>query len=472
MRHNAVGCVAPLVAAAVFLAFAAPAEGQIPPYVDTHVNDNGTGNTGSGSSYSNGTYTVNGSGADIWTIDDGAGNPLPQDEFQFVHQQTSGDFQLVARVVSLSGSTNPWAKAGVMVRQNAITNPVDNNERGAVYAYVCVTPSNGLNLQWRQTAGGWCGNTQGVVTTAPVWVKLIRRGNTFFGYYSGNGTIWTFLGAVNVTMTDPVEVGIAVTAHDDAQLATATVTDLSFGTIQSPPNPVTQTPVPPGLGSGLVGDYYDIDPPAAQPTFPASPTATRTDSSINFNWGNGNIGPLTGGTPTDGVLVRWSGSIEPRYTGYYTFYTRTDDGVRLWIDDPAQAYPPLIDQWRDMGPTWYGGMVYLQAGYQYSIIMEYYENAGGAVAELYWESSDGQSFETVPGTQLYTTSSPRGGQPGPHITPPPPPPGGEDGREHPNGNDGINDACWGGSSVSASPGTAGLLPALLGIAFFLPRRRR
>jgi len=56
--------------------------------------------------YNAGTYTVSGSGADIWST---------ADEFRFVQQPVTGNFDLRARVVSQT-NTNGYAKAGVMIR--------------------------------------------------------------------------------------------------------------------------------------------------------------------------------------------------------------------------------------------------------------------------------------------------------------------------------------------------------------------
>src|ERR1051325_10079280 len=57
---------------------------------------------------SGGTFTVMGSGADIW---------VTADEFHFVSTPLTGDGSITARVVSQT-NTNPWAKAGVMIRES------------------------------------------------------------------------------------------------------------------------------------------------------------------------------------------------------------------------------------------------------------------------------------------------------------------------------------------------------------------
>jgi len=78
------------------------------------------------SSFANGTFVVNGAGADIWGT---------ADAFQFVRRSLNGDCDIRARV-PVQTTTNGYAKAGVMLRES--TDP------GAAHALISVTPSNGL----------------------------------------------------------------------------------------------------------------------------------------------------------------------------------------------------------------------------------------------------------------------------------------------------------------------------------------
>ncbi len=105
----------------------------------------------------------------------------------------------------------------------------------------------------------------------------------------------------------------------------------------------------------------------------------RVDPQIDFNWGDpGGPDPSVG---DDNFSVRWSGQVEAAFTETYTFYARTDDGVRLWVEGLQ-----LIDNWVDRSATENRGTIDLVAGQFYSVVMEYYENGGGAVAELRWSS--------------------------------------------------------------------------------------
>lgn len=87
----------------------------------------------------------------------------------------------------------------------------------------------------------------------------------------------------------------------------------------------------PGGGPGLMGEYYDnIDFTNLK--------ATRADV-IDFDWGTGQPHSAIA---SETFSVRWTGFVVPQYSEVYTFYTRSDDGVRLWIDGQL-----VIARWND-----------------------------------------------------------------------------------------------------------------------------
>ncbi len=87
---------------------------------------------------------------------------------------------------------------------------------------------------------------------------------------------------------------------------------------------------PGGSGTGLRGEYYDNQDFTLL-------KVTRTDPTVNFDWGNGSPDATIG---ADTFSVRWSGQVEARYSETYTFYTMSDDGVRLWVNNQQ-----LINNW-------------------------------------------------------------------------------------------------------------------------------
>lgn len=156
------------------------------------------------------------------------------------------------------------------------------------------------------------------------------------------------------------------------------------------------TPVVDPDGTGLAAVYYDnIDFTGTQ--------LSRTDATVNFNWGSGSPGPSIG---SDTFSARWTGEVKANFTETYTFYTRSDDGVRLWVNGVQ-----LVNNWTDHGPTENSGTIALAAGQKYSIVMEYYERGGGAVAELRWSSAS-TAKSIIPAVNLYppTTSSSSAGR--------------------------------------------------------------
>jgi len=123
--------------------------------------------------------------------------------------------------------------------------------------------------------------------------------------------------------------------------------------------------------NGVIGDYF------AGITL-TGPAHTRTDRSVNFNWGNGFGDPNVG---AELFSVRWTGRVTPPFSETYRFYANTDDGVRLWVNNVK-----LVDNWIDQGPTEASGTITLTAGVRYDIRMEYYEKVGSALVQLLWSS--------------------------------------------------------------------------------------
>ncbi|MFB6343710.1 PA14 domain-containing protein [Saccharicrinis sp. FJH62] len=141
-----------------------------------------------------------------------------------------------------------------------------------------------------------------------------------------------------------------------------------------------------GTGDGLKGEYYN------GPAF-NSFRYSRVDPEINFDWGESNPGsPIR----DDNFSVRWTGYIQPRYTEEYTFYLRSDNGRRLWINDQL-----IIDKWINDYDVTYTGTITLQAMKKYPIKLDYFEEAGGANIKLWWSSSH-ETKEVIPQSQLYS----------------------------------------------------------------------
>jgi hypothetical protein len=119
------------------------------------------------------------------------------------------------------------------------------------------------------------------------------------------------------------------------------------------------------------GEYF------ANTTLSGTPVIVRNDADINFNWGNGSPGS---GVPSDRFSARWTRSLGFN-AGTYRFNVRSDDGVRVWVDDQL-----IIDQWHDASNVTYSAERTLSAG-THAIRVEYYENLGTAQIQFWWELS-------------------------------------------------------------------------------------
>ncbi|MBM3127581.1 MAG: hypothetical protein FJ009_02985 [Chloroflexi bacterium] len=121
------------------------------------------------------------------------------------------------------------------------------------------------------------------------------------------------------------------------------------------------------------GEYFN------NATLSGTPTFTRNDSALNFNFGTAGPG---GGIAADKFSARWTRSLYFR-AGRYRFATRTHDGARLWVDNQL-----LIDRWRDQRVTTWTGEIALAEG-DHLIRMEYYNASGAGIASLTWSALSG-----------------------------------------------------------------------------------
>jgi regulation of enolase protein 1 (concanavalin A-like superfamily) len=182
--------------------------------------------SGSASVNSSGTWTVTGSGANIWGT---------QDQFRFAYRSVTGDMDIVARVASLTAS-NEWAKAGIMIRDSL--NPNARN------AFMLLSPGIGAAFQQRASTGGTTARVSGGSAAWPVWVRLSRRGNLFTASRSADGQSWKTVSTATISMPAATFVGLAVTARDANLTATATMSNVSIeqsATSESTSSPSTAT---------------------------------------------------------------------------------------------------------------------------------------------------------------------------------------------------------------------------------------
>ena len=169
---------------------------------------------------SNGNWTVNGSGGGI---------SANGDQLSLAGESLVGDGQIVARVTHQS---NTGAVSGVTIR--------DGNTANSAFAAVLST-GNGVAFEYRGSSGGYPAAAQGGVLM-PAWVKLVRQGNNFSGYYSTDGSTWTQIGVTEtISFSNSTnEIGLMTAAGAAPVLNTGTFTNVSVTTVTTA-SPVAAT---------------------------------------------------------------------------------------------------------------------------------------------------------------------------------------------------------------------------------------
>ena len=82
------------------------------------------------------------------------------------------------------------------------------------------------------------------------------------------------------------------------------------------------------------------------------------------------------GFPKDNFSVRWHGLLTPDHKCDYEIFLIADDGIRLFLNEKS-----IIDGWKNQPATDYSTKHYLDQK-DYKIVIEYFEEGGGAAAIL------------------------------------------------------------------------------------------
>ena len=155
-----------------------------------------------------GEYRVTGGGANVWAA---------SDAFQFAWKKISGDVTITADVQFVGAGAVAHRKAMLMVRQNL--------NADSPYADAALHGNGLTSLQYRPAAGAATQEVQSKLT-APVRIRLERRGNRFTLSAGNPGEALTSTDAVTVELQDPVYAGIGVCSHDANILETALFTNV------------------------------------------------------------------------------------------------------------------------------------------------------------------------------------------------------------------------------------------------------
>ena len=142
--------------------------------------------------YATSAFTIKGAGVIGSTADAG----------HLVYQTLSGDGSIVARISTLGSTGGTAARVGIQIRNTLAAN--------SAALTLAVDGSGSFKWMRRTTTGGATSNTNSAKGTAPnIWIKLARAGNVITASKSTNGTSWTAIGNVTVTLSTNCYIGMA-----------------------------------------------------------------------------------------------------------------------------------------------------------------------------------------------------------------------------------------------------------------------
>ena len=227
-----------------------------------------------------GDATVSG---DIYTVKGaGLGPAGTADQLQYALQAASGDVEVIARLTTLGGITGE-ARAGLTIRAGV--------GASSPHATMLGTVLSGWEFRRRLTAGEKTYRTAGPAGRAPGWIRVVREGDLFSGYFSPDGSNWLLVESDRITMPATVHVGFVVSSDGPSTLATATFGNVVIrkpSSTNDPPqvailNPVSGVTFPQGASIPVQASAFDPDGVIAGVDFYHGSTLISSDTTSPFS---------------------------------------------------------------------------------------------------------------------------------------------------------------------------------------------
>ncbi len=127
------------------------------------------------------------------------------------------------------------------------------------------------------------------------------------------------------------------------------------------------------------GQYY------SNVSLSGSPTFTRQDTNLAFDWGTGSPG---GGLPVDNFSVRWTKTVNLP-ASYYYFTVVGDDGVRFYLDGVLR-----LDAWVAQGATAYTYYVASLPAGNHTLQVDYFESGGPGYSRFDYSNSQTLGYQS------------------------------------------------------------------------------
>ena len=293
--------------------------------------------TEASSSASDGTYTINAAGADVWGS---------TDQYGAVYVPAAAGSTSTATVeVDSQADTSPWAKAGLMIR-----NSIAGAGSSLGYAVLALTPGNGITFQWdNDSSGGLNTYTNAAFSGTSVWLRLARAGSSLTASYSTNDSTWTTIATETLTGAQSAEdAGVFASSHDagvqgQAVFSGFSATNSPFTAFASTSASIVDSANP---NTSQNSAAYTIDAAGAGPWESCCQTtdqyaalyeagAATTSSTATVEVDNQSD---TNPWAMAGIMIRDSIAGSPGSLGYAALAVTPGNGVSLLWDNDSSGY--------------------------------------------------------------------------------------------------------------------------------------
>jgi beta-glucosidase len=187
----------------------------------------------------------------------------------------------------------------------------------------------------------------------------------------------------NIVLVGPTADPAVVSGGGSAQLTAFHPVSIYQGLRKAAGDKITVTRIPwtpPGLGHEMTHMVPSSKTWKAEfftnQDLTGDPALTRNDNFIDYNWPRR---PPAKGIPHDHFSARWTGTIRVDKSGPTIFACSGDDGFRVLLDGK-----PILDDWSSHAALEKNVTIPLEAGKDYSVVVEYFNGVLGAEIHFGW----------------------------------------------------------------------------------------
>ena len=143
----------------------------------------------------------------------------------------NSDKEIIAKV-EMTDPANYWSRGCLMIRENLTSN--------SPMAFIGLTKldasnNNAAQFIWRSFTGAGTGvTTLDKYKIFPSYIKLVRIGNTFSGYWSRDGEIWEFVDSQTININQNCYIGLGASANNKDRFTGAVFSDVKINNIPEP----------------------------------------------------------------------------------------------------------------------------------------------------------------------------------------------------------------------------------------------